>query len=75
MLFNQPRKKKIDCKGESMIYISKMTFFDMFKGNEEAEAGNTNRQVVVLSRKTFLLVNAITSDLSTTLVYKARTCS
>lgn len=58
-----------------MIYISKMTFLDMFEGNEEAEAGNTNRQVVVLSRKTFLLVNAITSDLGTTLVYKACTCS
>lgn len=49
----------------------------MFKGNEEAEAGNTNRQLVVLSRKKkpFLLVNAITSDLSTTLVYKVHTCS
>jgi len=47
----------------------------VFKGTEEAEAGNTNRQVVVLSSKTFLLVNATTSDLSTTLVYQVHTCS
>lgn len=50
------RKKEIDCKGESMIYISKTTW-DMFKGNEDAEAGNTKRQVVVrLENLSFLWI-------------------
>lgn len=42
-----------------MIYISK-TSWDMFKGSEEAEAGNTNRQAVVyLENFSFLWVSLL----------------
>lgn len=45
----------------------------MFKGNEEAEAGNT-KTGCCLSRNFFLLVSTTASDHSTTLVYEVHTC-
>lgn len=75
MLFNQPRKKKIDWKKSPWFtsVICQVTFWDVFKGNEEAEARNTYRQAVisVLSWKTFC--KYLHFWFSMTVVYQVRT--
>lgn len=78
MLFNQPRKKKINRKRSPWFtsVICQVTFRDVLKGNEEAEARNTYRQAVISasSWKNLLSCKYLHFWFSTTVVYQVCTC-